>query len=253
MEKQKVTYITISEGKVYASGMEQPNPHHYYGDAEELHQYEKAMEKFNQSFVEVSNPFDYKIAKLICRLQGISVGEGSEQEVTSKTYLWSDGLYPVEGMVMEVQHQVREDEGTEWSDVSKSIQKSLKGFQNRIICTISFDPVVGELKCACGEPMNEGEAKTFTCCDKCWDKHYKSLKEGEEKKAHISGEGMKDITFSEIDPRIKESFPEPKEESTPDMKPDFAKMSKEEFPSGFGLIFDLPLSTYSQFNEHYYI
>ncbi len=45
----------------------------------------------------------------------------------------------------------------------------------------------------------------------------KSLKEGEEKKAQISGEGMKDITFSEIDPRIKEAFPEPKEESTPDL------------------------------------
>ena len=24
----------------------------------------------------------------------------------------------------------------------------------------------------CGSEMNEGEAKTFTCCDKCWDKHY---------------------------------------------------------------------------------
>jgi hypothetical protein len=29
-------------------------------------------------------------------------------------------------------------------------------------------------KCAdCGAPMNEGEAKCFTVCDKCWDKHYK--------------------------------------------------------------------------------
>ena len=25
--------------------------------------------------------------------------------------------------------------------------------------------------CGCG--LNEGEAKTFTVCDACWDKHYK--------------------------------------------------------------------------------
>jgi len=24
----------------------------------------------------------------------------------------------------------------------------------------------------CGVEMNEGEAKTFTCCDACWDKKY---------------------------------------------------------------------------------
>jgi NADH pyrophosphatase NudC (nudix superfamily) len=24
----------------------------------------------------------------------------------------------------------------------------------------------------CGAPMNEGEAKTFTVCDDCWEKHY---------------------------------------------------------------------------------
>ena len=28
-------------------------------------------------------------------------------------------------------------------------------------------------KCAdCGCDLNEGEAKTFTVCDECWDKHY---------------------------------------------------------------------------------
>lgn len=30
-----------------------------------------------------------------------------------------------------------------------------------------------ELKCKdCGTVLNEGEAKTFTCCDECWGKHY---------------------------------------------------------------------------------
>lgn len=30
-----------------------------------------------------------------------------------------------------------------------------------------------EYKCSdCGAPMNEGEAKTFTCCEACWDKKY---------------------------------------------------------------------------------
>ena len=24
----------------------------------------------------------------------------------------------------------------------------------------------------CGAPMNEGEAKTFTVCDDCWEKHF---------------------------------------------------------------------------------
>jgi hypothetical protein len=28
--------------------------------------------------------------------------------------------------------------------------------------------------CGCG--LNEGEAKTFTVCDVCWDKHYKEGK-----------------------------------------------------------------------------
>lgn len=27
--------------------------------------------------------------------------------------------------------------------------------------------------CECGNEMNEGEARTFTCCEVCWDKHYK--------------------------------------------------------------------------------
>ncbi len=32
-----------------------------------------------------------------------------------------------------------------------------------------------EYKCKdCGAEMNEGEAKTFTCCDECWDKSYRS-------------------------------------------------------------------------------
>lgn len=26
----------------------------------------------------------------------------------------------------------------------------------------------------CGTEMDEGEAKTFTCCEVCWDKHYKN-------------------------------------------------------------------------------
>ena len=31
-----------------------------------------------------------------------------------------------------------------------------------------------EVTCAdCGAPLNEGEAKTFTVCDVCWDKEYK--------------------------------------------------------------------------------
>ena len=28
----------------------------------------------------------------------------------------------------------------------------------------------------CGAEMNEGERKTFTCCDACWDKHYEKQK-----------------------------------------------------------------------------
>ena len=33
---------------------------------------------------------------------------------------------------------------------------------------------IKEYECAdCGAAMNEGEAKTFTCCDACWDKKYK--------------------------------------------------------------------------------
>ena len=32
---------------------------------------------------------------------------------------------------------------------------------------------MSEYKCNdCGASMNEGEAKTFTCCDDCWDKAY---------------------------------------------------------------------------------
>lgn len=26
--------------------------------------------------------------------------------------------------------------------------------------------------CECGNEMNEGEAKTFTCCEVCWDEKY---------------------------------------------------------------------------------
>lgn len=29
-----------------------------------------------------------------------------------------------------------------------------------------------EYRCSCGNLMAEGEAKTFTCCEECWDKHY---------------------------------------------------------------------------------
>jgi len=48
----------------------------------------------------------------------------------------------------------------------------------------------------CGAEMNEGEASVFTCCDKCWDKHYarpKEIKSAEE----ILDIERQQITFTE--------------------------------------------------------
>jgi len=51
MENQKVTYIKIENGKVYASGEVKPIEDTF---SSIQYPYIKAMEKFNQSFVEVS-------------------------------------------------------------------------------------------------------------------------------------------------------------------------------------------------------
>jgi len=37
---------------------------------------------------------------------------------------------------------------------------------------LSKAPEAGDKCSDCGAPMNEGEAKTFTCCDSCWEKHW---------------------------------------------------------------------------------
>lgn len=41
---------------------------------------------------------------------------------------------------------------------------------------VHFEPASQEsAKCIdCGKPLNEGEAKTFTCCDDCWEIAYAS-------------------------------------------------------------------------------
>lgn len=57
-----------------------------------------------------------------------------------------------------------------------------------------------EYKCTCGAPMNEGEAKTFTCCDACWDKAFPK------KEATPEGENKPDFEalVKEFDKRVEE-------------------------------------------------
>jgi hypothetical protein len=55
------TYIRITSGKVEVSGMEKPEPHQHLDKFYQPHEedFDKALEAFNNSFVEVSNPYEW--------------------------------------------------------------------------------------------------------------------------------------------------------------------------------------------------
>lgn len=42
----------------------------------------------------------------------------------------------------------------------------------------------------CGAPLNEGTAKTFTVCDRCWDRHYAKHRTAADAALAASGRGM---------------------------------------------------------------
>jgi hypothetical protein len=93
----KVTYIKISEGKVYASGEVKPVPeddilHMYDKNGYDEHVYK--LNQFRNSFVEVSNQLTFYIDLAVAMTKGFMVPIGLAKKV--------DGLYPVSGMVMEV-------------------------------------------------------------------------------------------------------------------------------------------------------
>lgn len=188
----KVTYIKIENGKVWANHLVKPNLDDYYNVEGGC---EKAMEKFNQSFVEVSNP-DELIGRLYL-LDNFIITEKKGELIVLK-----DGLYAApEGFVMEVGCKC------EVNDLDSKEQCNLI-CDNKNFAKLSLAPVVGDALKVCN-----GKIDHMNMCDKC-------LNPAQSSSAYCT--------------RLIESMPEPKEESTPDhfvdlnnMVPDFEAMAKE--------------------------
>ena len=65
------------------------------------------------------------------------------------------------------------------------------------------DEFVSFGKCAdCGTEMNEGEAKTFTVCDACFDKHYKKIVNPNESTSSQESNEHKLANYSAMENRL---------------------------------------------------
>lgn len=144
MNPQKVTYLKIEKGVVWASGMikfescwpqecKEPEPKKHFLGSRYVCACRFEEDKFNQSFVEVSNPE-------IIRLDLFHLG------IKNTTH---NGIYPIEGFVMEVNeccelflHQgvniavARVEDGCTVCHGNCDNRKK--------VCTLSLAPVVGE-------------------------------------------------------------------------------------------------------------
>lgn len=103
--KNKVTFIQVKEGKVYASGEE-----------------ESVNERFKQSFIEVSNP------EIVTTWP---YGDEVDKAFHNALYKPKDGLYPISGMVM----QRKVVCNTECGGLCGECK------DGKIVCTISLEPV----------------------------------------------------------------------------------------------------------------
>lgn len=172
----KVTYIKIEGGKVSASDGVKPIKIVFEDREEECNAaYNELLEKFNQSFVEVSNAEDLPIAP----------GDYPWYDFDKDELV--DGVYPVnpvEGMVMEVKEQYWTGTSLskgknlvpEWVDLESDYLRG--ALTIRKVCTISLEPVedseVEKVAAFMKEKTNkqpEGLIKRFESLLKGWDNH----------------------------------------------------------------------------------